>query len=296
MDTLKNNKQLQVAVREELKREHTVDADAIGITVDHSLVFLSGHVLGVTQRRTAEEAALRVDGVRAVIDELKIRPGRWGAHDADLACLVTDSLNQLIGLPDGRVKFVVREGKVRLKGAVSQSDEKEAIASNVRRAIGHDRSLDNAIVIQPEASPWLLTNAPTPPILATSRASEPFETEPEVEVPSPGQNTMIVVDESFTDEGIPMTFVHHSEFPEIRGEGETVTQGTAHLARHLDLAREHARESWQRVAIDQAIRDVRAYHSRLQARSEGDSAPVLPDEISRRLSQVAKASMSMAIH
>jgi hypothetical protein len=35
---------------------------------------------------------------------------------------------------------------------------------------------------------------------------------------------MIVVDESFTHEGIPMRFVHHREFPEIRCEGETTIQ------------------------------------------------------------------------
>jgi len=107
MEIRESNKLLQVEVREELARDPSVDPDAIGITADHGLVFLSGQVLGVAQRRLAAEAALRVDGVRAVIDELRVRPGRWEAHDADLACMATDFLKQRVGLPDGRVKVVV---------------------------------------------------------------------------------------------------------------------------------------------------------------------------------------------
>ena len=68
MEFQKSNERLQVEVREELTREPSVDSNTIGITTDQGLVYLSGQVLGVTQRRSADEAALRVDGVRAVID------------------------------------------------------------------------------------------------------------------------------------------------------------------------------------------------------------------------------------
>jgi hypothetical protein len=101
---------------------------------------------------------LRVGGVRAVIDELKIRPGRWGAQDADLACVATDSLKQLVGLPDGRVKVIIRDGKVRLKGAVSSPDEKALVAAAVLGAIGRNGGLENALSVEPRAFPTLAPN------------------------------------------------------------------------------------------------------------------------------------------
>ncbi len=156
METLKSNKQLQAEVREELKHEHSMNSDVIGITADHGLIFLSGQALGVTQRRLAEEAALRVDGVRAVIDEIKVRPGRWCAHEADLAFAAADSLKRLIGLPDGRVKVVVRDDKIYMQGAVSHQEDKERIAATVRGAIGPEQVMVDAISIEPGVFPRLV--------------------------------------------------------------------------------------------------------------------------------------------
>jgi BON domain len=166
METQTSNKRLQAEVRQELARESSINSDAVGITADRGLIYLSGHALGVTRRQTAEEAALRVDGVRAVIDELKVRPGCWEAH-ADLACVAMDSLKQLIDLPDGRVKVIVRDGKVTLKGVVSSTHEKTLVGSTVERAIGRKVTLDNAIDVKPGAFPSLgpddvLTMSPAP--------------------------------------------------------------------------------------------------------------------------------------
>lgn len=271
MGTCKSNKQLQVEVREELAREPSIDSDAVGITADRGLIFLSGHALGATRRRKAQEAALRVDGVRAVIDELKVRAGRWVHHDADLACVATDCLDQLIGLPDGRVKVVVRDGKVRLKGVVSSPEEKALISSTVQRAIGHDGTLDNAIGVEPEAYPSsALAFTPTMTPLDGEHVSMLASGGLQFEDSPTEATSIIVLKESFTDEGIPMWSIHHREFPEIRIQGETSLQCIVRLAQHLNLAREHASEDWQRVGIDRAIRDLRAYHSSLTTRSNGE--------------------------
>jgi BON domain len=279
METQSSNKQLQALVRQELAREPSINSDAVGITADHGLIYLSGHALGVTRRRKAEEAALRVDGVRAVIDELKVRSGRWVNHDADLACVATDCLDQLIGLPDGRVKVIVGDGKVRLKGVVSSPDEKALIASTVQRAIGCNGAIDNAIEVEPGAYPRMALACDATMIPRDGkRVSMPASGGSEFEDSLPAATAMIVVKESFTDEGIPMWHVHHCEFPEIRGEGETSLQGIGRLVQLLDQAREHAREDWQRQSIDQAIRDVRTYHSSLKTQSIGETAMADPDD------------------
>jgi osmotically-inducible protein OsmY len=289
MDIQKSNKQLQFAVREVLEHEPSIDSNAIGITVDHGLVFLSGHVLGVSQRRATEEAALRIDGVRAVIDELKVRPGRWGAHDADLACVATDALRQLVGLPDGRFKVVIRDGKVRLKGAVCNSDEKTVIGATVQNAICGGGFLDNAISIEPESSSfWDRDRA-----AVTVSAMTPVRPESPLENSWPETNSMIVVDESFTHEGIPMRFVHHREFPEIRCEGETTTQGLTRLIHQLDQAREYAREPWQKDSIEHALHDARSYHDSLASKSTASSSSNDPEG---QIIQFARPQLDVANH
>jgi BON domain len=289
MDAQKSNKQLQFAVREVLEHEPSIDSNAIGITVDHGLVFLSGHVLGVSQRRTTEEAALRVDGVRAVIDELRVRHGRWGAHDADLACVTTDALSQLVGLPDGRVKVVVRDGKVRLKGAVSSSDEKNIVGTTVRNAICGGGFLDNSISVEPETSSFRDRDR----VPATVSAMTPARAESLLENSWPETNSMIVVDESFTHEGIPMRSVHHREFPEIRCEGETAKQGVLRLVHQLYQSREYAREPWQRDSIDQALVDARAYHASLSTKPLASSPSEDPES---QIIMFSRPRLDAAIH
>lgn len=279
MERPKTNKQLQLEVREQISREPLIDSNAIGITADHGLVFLSGHVLGVSPRRLAEDLALRVDGVHGVVDELKIRPGRWGTHDADLASVATDSLKQLIGLPDGRVKVVVREGKVRLKGTVSCPEEKAAIVATVWQAIGCHGALDNAISIDKTAVANALPTLPEP---AAAQG------------PPTVADRMIVVRESYTDEGIPMSHVHHREFPEISGEGETTGQGVIRLAHQLDRAREHAREVWQRNAIDQAIQDVKTFHSSMSPEKSAPPDRGGFDDNHQRLGAIAEPALGAA--
>jgi hypothetical protein len=161
METCKSNKQLQAEVREELASEPSVDSDAIGITADHGFIFLSGRLLGVTQGLWAEEVALRVDGVRAVIAEITIRSGPCGSHDTNLAYVATDTLRQLIGLANGQVKVIVRNGKVRLVGVVSSTDEKDLIVATVRSAI--ERADDEKKSHNP--APSMETTSPGPDVV-----------------------------------------------------------------------------------------------------------------------------------
>ncbi|WP_435010915.1 BON domain-containing protein [Tundrisphaera lichenicola] len=254
-DDQKDNKQLQIEIREQLSREHGVDSHAIGIAVDHGLAFLSGHVLGATQRQSAEEAALRVDGVRAVIDELKVRPGRWIPHEADLAMSAVDSLGELIGLPAGRVKIIVRDCKVRLKGVVSSVGDKELIMATVRAAIGRDGAVEDALSIEPTRPIDVRKIDP-----GAGDQAEPTDLhEPPAESHSLRMSNVIVVGESLTDEGIPIRHAYHRDFPDIRGEGETGCQSLGQLVNQLVRAREHARECWQRDEIDDAIEAVMSY-------------------------------------
>ena len=55
------------------------------------------------------------------------------------------------------------------------------------------------------------------------------------------------------------TLIHHRDFPEIRGEGESPSAAATNLANHLTRALDSALTKWRRDAIQQAITDVQAF-------------------------------------
>src|SRR5690242_14514660 len=58
----------------ELEWEPSINAAVLGVAVDNGVVTLSGHVENYLQKSTAEEAAMRVRGVRAVAQQIEVRP------------------------------------------------------------------------------------------------------------------------------------------------------------------------------------------------------------------------------
>ena len=73
--------ELQRDVLEELKWEPSVNAAHIGVSVKNGVVTLTGHVLSYWEKYSAEKAAKRVYGVKAVANELDVKlPGSKPAH------------------------------------------------------------------------------------------------------------------------------------------------------------------------------------------------------------------------
>ena len=53
--------------------------------------------------------------------------------------------------------------------------------------------------------------------------------------------------------------VHHRDFPEVRGEGQSTEDAASRLAELLLLSLDNAPSAWRRETIQQAIEDVRAF-------------------------------------
>lgn len=70
---------------------------------------------------------------------------------------------------------------------------------------------------------------------------------------------LVVTAEEHESPSVHASYVHHREFPEIRGEGESPRIAATRLAEHLVLSLEHAPSAWRRECILRAIEDVRAY-------------------------------------
>jgi osmotically-inducible protein OsmY len=67
------DKQLQQAVTDELAWEPSITSAHIGVSAREGVVTLSGHVPSYWEKRSAETAASRVKGAKAVVEEIKVQ-------------------------------------------------------------------------------------------------------------------------------------------------------------------------------------------------------------------------------
>lgn len=145
--------QLQEEVLREMKGDPTVDVTNIGVAVKDSVVSLTGDVPSYAEKLAAEKAALRVDGVKAVANDLKVRlPGESKRTDADIAADVVKALNQSVSVPKRKITATVSDGWVTLEGVVDWGYQKNAAAAAVERVLGV-KGVVNNISVKPVISP-----------------------------------------------------------------------------------------------------------------------------------------------
>ncbi|MCV7250864.1 BON domain-containing protein [Mycobacterium hackensackense] len=70
----RSDPEVRAAVTAELEWAPDMVAAHIGVTADHGVVVLTGDVDKYCERTAASEAALRVRGVTAVVNEIRVRP------------------------------------------------------------------------------------------------------------------------------------------------------------------------------------------------------------------------------
>ena len=150
---MKTDAQLKDDVTEELRWDPQIsDADAIGVGVKDGAVILSGHVPSYAEKLAAAQAAERVNGVKAVANDLKVeRPGA-PRDDVDIAEAIAHVLEWNVQVPEDRVHATVEHGWVTLEGNVDhdhQRREVERMARHVRGVTG----LLNNITVRPPANP-----------------------------------------------------------------------------------------------------------------------------------------------
>lgn len=151
-ELMKTDKELQRDVLDELAWEPSVEAAEIGVSVEHGVVILNGVVKGLNQKWTAERVAQRVEGVRAVTDELVVKlPGDSQYSDADIAQAAMNALDWNASVPHDRVKVVVEHGWVTLKGTVEYHFQKDAAETAVRNLKGV-KGVSNTVTITPRAA------------------------------------------------------------------------------------------------------------------------------------------------
>ena len=147
-----DDKILRRHVIDELDFEPSVDAANIGVAVDQGVVSLTGHVPNYVQKSLAEQAVMRVKGVRGIAEALEVAgDGTTPQSDDDIArrALTLIDLNVLI--PPGKIQIKVEQGWLTLTGAVEWDYQRTAANDDLRKMRGV-MGIRNNITVAPYAS------------------------------------------------------------------------------------------------------------------------------------------------
>jgi osmotically-inducible protein OsmY len=144
--------ELKKKVEDELNWEPSVNAAEIGVAVKSGIVTLSGNISSYWQKFSAERAAARVSGVKAVVNELEVRlPTSSERTDEDIARAAVNHLNWAVSVPADRIKVTVSKGWITLAGTVEWNYQRVAAENAVRHLIGV-KGVSNLIEVKPQVS------------------------------------------------------------------------------------------------------------------------------------------------
>lgn len=146
---MKSDIQIQQDVIEQLRWEPFLDAAEIGVAVKNGIVTLSGIVDIYYKKTAAENAAKKVAGVKAVVEEIEvaISPG-YRKADTEIAEAVLNALKWNTSVPDERITIMIEDGVVSLNGEVDWDYQRNAVRNAVEKLAGV-RGINNYITIKP---------------------------------------------------------------------------------------------------------------------------------------------------
>jgi osmotically-inducible protein OsmY len=150
---MKNDRELQIDVLDELRWEPGVKATDIGATVKDGVVTLEGTVDSFVEKWAAEKAVKRLPGVKALAVELKVElPGSSERTDSDIARAAENALKWHVLVPYDRIKVTVENSHITLEGEVDRQFQKSAAEGAVLHLTGVN-GVTNMITIKPKVAP-----------------------------------------------------------------------------------------------------------------------------------------------
>ena len=149
----RTDEEIQRDILEELKWDTRVRPNEVGVAVKDGVVTLTGWVDSYLKKMAAEEAAHRVRGVKAVVNDIEVRlPSSAERTDEDLAKAALNALQWQAGVPADKIDVTVSHGWVTLKGEVEYGYQKREAERAVERLSGV-RGVINLIQVKPRLSP-----------------------------------------------------------------------------------------------------------------------------------------------
>jgi osmotically-inducible protein OsmY len=143
--------QLRESVLRQLDWEPEVKSTEVGVSTSEGVVTLSGFVGTYAEKLAAEKAVKRVYGVKAVANDLQVKPF-FKQTDPDIAKNAVHALQGHITVPDEKIKVTIKDGWLTLEGTVDWKYQKDAAESAVRY-LGGVKGVSNLIEVKPTVSP-----------------------------------------------------------------------------------------------------------------------------------------------
>jgi len=144
---MKTDLEIQKDVMDELKWEPLLNASEIGVSVKDGVVTLSGKLDSFYKKVRAEKAAKRVQGVRAVAEDIEIKlEDSIKKTDAEIAQAVLDALKWHSAIQEDRLKVTVDNGIVTVEGDVDWKFQKDSVRIMIEKLNGVKGIINNISV------------------------------------------------------------------------------------------------------------------------------------------------------
>jgi osmotically-inducible protein OsmY len=145
--------ELRTDVLAELNWDPGIRDEDIATAVKDGVVTLAGTVDTYAQRYAAGRAVERVNGVKAIVNDLTVKlPGTMERSDADLAHAAVNALRWNVQVPDERIQVKVANGWLTLEGDVDRYFQREAADRAVRYLMGV-KGVTNLILMRETPTP-----------------------------------------------------------------------------------------------------------------------------------------------
>lgn len=150
---MKTDLEIQKDVIDELKWEPFLNASEIGVSVKHGIVTLSGTVDAYSKKLSAENAAKRIAGVKAVAENIAIKlSDQWRKNDTEIAEAAYNAIKWHSAVQEDKIKIKVENGLVTLEGNVEWEYQRIAARKAIENLVGV-KGVFNKINISPALSP-----------------------------------------------------------------------------------------------------------------------------------------------
>jgi osmotically-inducible protein OsmY len=141
---------LRDRVERQLDWEPQVTSTNIGVVTEGGVVTLTGFVDTYAEKLAAERVTLKTYGVRAVANEIQVKP-LSKKTDADIAAAALNALKERVDVPEKRIKLTVQDGWLTLEGNVDWFYQKNAAEFAVKYLAGVQGVTDR-ISVKPQVS------------------------------------------------------------------------------------------------------------------------------------------------
>jgi osmotically-inducible protein OsmY len=149
---MRTDAQIQKDVMDEIKWEPFLHASEIGVAVKNGVVTLSGQVDSYSKKLSAEKAAKKVLGVKAIAEDIQIGVSpAYKKTDTEIAEAVLNALKWHTAVQEEKIKIKVEDGNVRLDGEVEWEYQRTNAKTAIENLSGV-RSVINFITVKPRAT------------------------------------------------------------------------------------------------------------------------------------------------